>query len=184
MSDMVRVWRAAATACAFAGRELRGIREAQHVTLGDLAVMTGTDKPTLSRIETGQLIPDPDLLERLDAVLQHAEKPANPEQVPAQPRTRTGDPRSSQFGVAELAADRTTKQLVRDAIGVAALVHDDGRFTDSDLVAVLAQAGTPKPRSIVARYRGWEEEAGRVERVGCYPDRVGRTLLHFRRVAS
>jgi len=155
---------------AWAGRTLRGYRLGNGWTLRACATAAGINPGELSRIETGQHIPDRDTLEAVLRVLQHSY--SDRETIPV-PRVRTSDPRSSQINLGIIAHDRTRKQHVEDTI-----IGMLGEWTDSDLARQLPGI----PRNIVARYRGWAEEAGICVRVGARPDRNGSMLVHFRTV--
>ena len=153
----------------WAGRVLRGQRIQAGWSLRACANAAGINPGDLSRIETGAHLPSVETLDTILRVLQQSETHVT---VVPVPRVRTSDPISSQYGVGKMVQDCTTRQLVEDTIS--GMV---GEWTDTDLARLLARWG--KPRSIVARYRGWCEEAGLCVRVGAKRDRSGAMLVHF-----
>jgi len=179
MSERSELWRTAREACEWAGGTIREDRRALNLTQQELADYVGTDKPTISRIENGRETPGEWTAERLERALQPAQRPANPPALTVVPRVRTTDPVSSQHALGDMAADQTTKDLVAYAIELCR----DIEFTDTDLTRCVNQldGSRARPRNIIAKYRGWAEEAGKVERVGTKPDASGRLLVHFRK---
>ena len=177
-ADIVEeLWTNSAKYLATAGQALREHRERLGWNQHNLAEACGINQPDLCRIENGHLCPNPYQLDRIMLLLRGHRVPVRAVEIV--PRTRTTDPRSSHYGVAKLAADETTRHLVHRAI----LAHDHDEFTDTDLFGLIKSWGHDKPRGSVAKFRGWAEERGEIERTGCRPDHAGRTLLHFRNVS-
>ena len=179
MLELEELYRECRARTEWAGNLIRDARKQVGWSIREMAAAVGTDAPTLSRIEQGHALAYPAMLRLLQSVLQHPSHAS--QRVPGglTPRVRVSDPVSSQYGLAKMVADRTTKDLVDEAIVKVGALLDE--FTDSDLTGWLQPHN--KPRNIVARYRGWAEEAGRVERVGVKPDRHGNRLMHFRVVS-
>ena len=175
-NELENTYRECRARAEWAGALIRDERVRVGWSLREMAAAVGTDAPTLSRIEKGEMLASVPVLKRLRSVLQHpSHAQTAPSGVPT-PYVRVSDPVSSQDGLVKMVADVNTKQLVGDAIVKVGTLLDE--FTDSDLTAWLRPYD--KPRNIVARYRGWAEEAGQVERVGVKPDRHGNRLMHFR----
>lgn len=50
-------------------REIKKLRENQHMTQEQLAILTGTKQPAIARLESGEVLPRLDLLERIACAL-------------------------------------------------------------------------------------------------------------------
>jgi DNA-binding XRE family transcriptional regulator len=50
-------------------RRVRALREAKHMTQGDLAERAGTKQPAIARLESGRVVPRLDLLQKIAAAL-------------------------------------------------------------------------------------------------------------------
>jgi HTH-type transcriptional regulator/antitoxin HipB len=51
-------------------RRVRALREAKHVSQGELARRAGTKQPAIARLESGRVLPRLDLLQKIAVALQ------------------------------------------------------------------------------------------------------------------
>lgn len=188
------IWQTDAIRAAMASGDLggivRGIRNANHITLADLSKRCGYSTSTLSRMERGkQPISDVRVLRSLAEALRVpprlfglADTPPRP-MLPARPLARVGVPTSD-----ELALDEETDSMRRRTLllagltslaGAATLGHSGHsiaaantfRALETSLLDPLATGGVPVG---VPRLRQQVVAARSVFQLGRYTDVVGR----------
>ncbi len=198
---MNQTWNVARTMAVRLGDGLRDERRRRELSLAGLAEMTGVAVSTLSRIETGQMIPTVQAEQALtrfftETPLQTSESnepvwlggyPRNDDITWTVGHARMGDPRSSESTVRSIDADTDLHELIMDAARVCeehTLGMDGqpiGAFDDTDLWRrVETVTGRRFQRNVIARARGRLERQGRFIRFGPIErDDRERSNIHY-----